>query len=63
METIPLAPIKAIVPDYDTKLRDDLEPVLELDVGVLVDLETLIAKELNLNFIIAYNIAEYDIIN
>ena len=63
METIPLAPIEAIIPDHDAKTPDDLEPEPELDAGVLVDLKTPIAEELEPNSIVAYNIAEYDVIN
>ena len=52
---MPLALIEALI------LENELEP--ELDVRVLVDLETPTTKELDLNFIIAYDIAEYDVIN
>ena len=63
METIPLAPVEAIIPDHDAEPRDDLEPEPELDAGVLVDPETPTAEELDPNSIVAYDIAEYDTIN
>jgi hypothetical protein len=55
VKTIPLTPIKALIPG------DELKP--KLNARVLVNPETLIAEEFNLNFIITYNITEYDIIN
>ena len=55
MEIVPLALVEALIPG------DELEP--ELDVGVLVDPETLTPEELDLNLIVAYNIAEYNIVN
>ncbi|KAL5316157.1 hypothetical protein ACEPPN_017035 [Leptodophora sp. 'Broadleaf-Isolate-01'] len=63
--TIPLAPIEAMIPDHDIKTRDEPEPEPELEsnIEVLIDPETPTAEELNLNFIVAYDIAEYDVID
>ena len=55
--------IKAIIPDHDIKSRDELKLKPEPNTRVLIDPETPITKELDPNFIIVYNIAEYDVID
>lgn len=51
--------------DRDIETRD--EPELELEpesnTGVLINPETLTAEELDLNSMVVYNIAEYNVIN
>ena len=49
--------------DYDAKPRDELKLKPEPNIRVLVDLETLTPEELDFNSIVAYNVAEYDVIN
>ncbi|KAL5320110.1 hypothetical protein ACEPPN_013172 [Leptodophora sp. 'Broadleaf-Isolate-01'] len=61
VETIPLAPVKAMIPDYDVKTRDKLKP--ESNTDVLIDPETPTTEKLDLNSIVAYDIAEYDVID
>ena len=67
IETIPLAPMEPMILDHDYASRDEpepeAEPGLELDVRVLINSETLTVEELDSNSIIAYNIAEYNIID
>ena len=63
VKTVPLTPVEAIVLEHDPESRDIPWAELELDAGVLVDPETPTADELDPNSIVAYDIAEYDVIN
>ena len=63
VKIIPLAPMEAMIPDYDAEIHNELEPKPEPNIRVLIDPETLTTKELDPNFMVAYNIAEYNVID